>query len=158
VISTDTAFNNIVYSNYSLTTPTVNLPNLMEGIIYYWKVYSWNQAGRSRWSARMFFITDDSNIQLYGPGLLGPDDRQRDVINAPTIFNWASVWGAYSYEIRISPRANFERGTIHATGIVNAQYKANLRNGIKYYWQVRGVTATGRTGPWSATQSFMTVK
>lgn len=157
IVSTDTAFNNVVYSNYSLGSPNVTLPTLMDGIIYYWKVYSWNQSGRSHWSPRMYFITDDSNIELYGPGLLGPDDRQKDVFAGPTTFRWATVWGAYAYEIRISPRANFERGTIYQKGIASSTYKVNLRNGTRYYWQVRGVTATGRTGPWSASQSFITV-
>lgn len=157
MVATDSGFNNLVYADYSLTTPNVRLTDLMEGSVYYWKVYAWNQAGRSHWSQTMSFITTDANIQLYAPGLMYPYDRQKEVA-ARTTFEWGSIWGAFGYEIKISPRANFERGTIYKTGIRGSRYTLDLRNGVRYYWQVRGVTATGKTGPWSATQSFITVK
>jgi len=66
-ISTDTSFNNIVYSNNNITNNTITVNSLGNSIKYYWRVKAVNKYGSSGYS-RTWNFTTSSGTDISCPG------------------------------------------------------------------------------------------
>jgi cytolysin (calcineurin-like family phosphatase) len=86
------------------------------------------------------------------PILLNPSDGSLSDSTLPT-FNWTAVTNTVMYQIQIDNDADFTSLAQSAT-VGTTSYKATpLVSGL-YSWRVRGLSAMGTPGPWSAVWTF----
>ena len=74
-----------------------------------------------------------------------------------TVLTWVSV-GKNTYEVQVSPEANFKNPVINATNVINLVYPVSpgtLNNGSTYFWRVRALRG-GEASQWTSASYFMT--
>ena len=124
---------------------------------YRWLVRTIGTLGAtSNWSATQSFYI----APLGTPGILGPVGAS-NYVNANSLvptFVWSAVGAADSYDIRIADvttgQAQFVRTTTTNTSLVSP---SPLTLGHNYQWWVRGLNASGNSGPWSAGNYFSAI-
>jgi GH18 family chitinase len=90
------------------------------------------------------------------PVLSSPVNGATGQTASPTLA-WAPVTDALTYDIQVSPDANFASFAFQQTGLTSASVNVPaLQAGILYYWRVRGVNAAG-AGVYSAVFHFSTL-
>jgi len=74
-----------------------------------------------------------------------------------TVLTWVSV-GNNTYEVQVSPDANFKNLVINATNVTNLLYPVppgTLSDGGTYFWRVRAFRG-GETSRWTSASYFLT--
>ena len=74
-----------------------------------------------------------------------------------TVLTWVSV-GNNTYEVQVSPEANFKNLAINATNVTNLLYPVSpgtLNDGSTYFWRVRAFRG-GETSQWTSAAYFLT--
>ncbi len=74
-----------------------------------------------------------------------------------TVLTWVSV-GNNTYEVQVSPEANFKKLTVNATNVTNLLYPVSpgtLNDGSTYFWRVRAFRG-GETSQWTSASYFLT--
>ncbi|HEX2869325.1 MAG TPA: two-component regulator propeller domain-containing protein [Ignavibacteriales bacterium] len=151
-VANDTGFTVLLVNNASVTDTVLQLSNLSTNMKCYWKVQARITGGTGPWSeVRNFTVLPLPLI----PVLQSPENNAADV-KTDTLFSWKSAQNASSYRLNISESDQFSTmffsdSTITAT----SKEVKGLKNGIRYYWQVKGTNAAG-TGPYSAVWNFTT--
>ena len=153
-----------VSSNRDLTSPVIDQSGLIETSYevtrsleidtdYYWRVRAANGAGDGEWSEIHFFTTLDLPSQVI---LSAPSDGATGIALIPT-FSWQVVDGAETYALEVSINRDLTSPVIDQSGLTETSYSsASLQDGTDYYWRVRASNGAG-DGPWSGTNSFMTL-
>ena len=150
-LSTDSAFNNLVY-NESTSVSQFPLPApLAPNARYYWRVRVFNTDGHyTTWTSARYF-----KAAILPPGLSLPDNGTQ-LLTRRLTFDWDDVVGASGYYLRISRYPNFSSvlfsaNTTTSTYAVLSDLPANLL----LYWEVR---AKGSNGPslYSEVRTFTT--
>jgi hypothetical protein len=89
------------------------------------------------------------------PTLVSPANNIRVPPNASITFTWNAVAGAATYEIQIDDSDRFSAPlTGSQAGLTQAQYAQTFTSERRYWWRVRGRTAGGTNGAWSAVRTF----
>jgi len=74
-----------------------------------------------------------------------------------TVLTWVSV-GNNTYEVQVSPEANFKKLTVNATNVTNLLYPVSpgtLNDGSTYFWRVRALRG-GESSQWTSASYFLT--
>ena len=89
------------------------------------------------------------------PPLLGPANNAQLPPNQSITFSWGSVAGAATYEIQVDDSDKFTAPlTVAQGGIAQTQFSWTFTGERRYWWRVRGRTAGGTNGAWSAVRVF----
>lgn len=102
-------------------------------------------------------LASPAQAALSRPSLATPADGA--ALDALPAFGWAAVTGADHYEFEIAADPGFDSPVLGAgkdtfkTRNTRATLRETIPNGT-YWWRVRGITAKGGLGPWSAARSF----
>ncbi|XUX00578.1 MAG: hypothetical protein TUN42_00955 [Dehalogenimonas sp.] len=131
-------------------TESTRLKNLDPGTTCYWRVRVATPS-LSPWSAVWSFTT-----ALGAPVLTTPAIGSTVQILQPP-FQWQPSAGAKSYELMLSPSADFSNLTAFATGIGGNAWQPTspLIPSTGYFWKVRAI-GTNTYSPWSAVSAFTT--
>jgi hypothetical protein len=89
------------------------------------------------------------------PTLISPSNGARVPPNVEITFSWNAAAGAATYEIQIDDSDRFTAPLVASKdGLTQTQYVAVFRSERRHWWRVRGRTAGGTNGAWSAVRSF----
>jgi hypothetical protein len=88
------------------------------------------------------------------PTLLSPANNAILPLNQSIAFSWNPVAGASTYQIQIDDSSTFNSPVLSRTGITQTQTTHTLASEGTFWWRVRGRTASGVNGAWSAVRSF----
>ncbi|MDR3574285.1 MAG: CHAP domain-containing protein [Anaerolineaceae bacterium] len=152
-VSTDATFTatSLIDTTTSQSNYQVSSPALASNTKYYWRVraYGSNQH-YSNWSAVSYF-----NVTFETPVLLLPTSGSIVTTTTPT-FQWSSVNGAISYNLKVSSTSNFTVTTLKIT-VTSPNYTPTtaLPAHTKLYWRVQANNANGSSA-WTTVISFTT--
>lgn len=89
------------------------------------------------------------------PALVSPANGARVPLNANVTFSWNGANGAATYEIQIDDSDRFTAPLVASQdGLTQTQYVQIFKSEKRLWWRVRGRTAGGTGGAWSAARSF----
>lgn len=139
----------------SLTDLSVSLPVLPCGREYFWRVRSYNEELKSRWSDNCTF-----SIKAYKPTLTYPPNDTLLEENT-SILRWESsdasgIYEELYYEIQLSKSENFDSTIFEMDGIED--YKVLIEGfdwSTTYFWRVRGYNNELKNN-WSDYRTFAT--
>jgi hypothetical protein len=124
---------------------------LSDGITYYWRVRSWNDAGDFSTCSAVRSV----RIKYLPPSLSSPLNAATGVSRKP-VFDWGDTLGAASYTLQVSTSSNFLILAVNKTLKVSTYSQpVNLVANKTYYWRVR-VNGTNGPSAWSPVFSFTT--
>ncbi len=150
-LATDPAFQTLTYEQDGLRTTSVDVPALVAGTTYYWRVSATGHGGTSPWSTVRSFSTRPAPPAP--PSLLHPAHAATDQPRTPTL-TWQATAGADTYTVQVSTDAAFGTLVEEATEQTTTSYTTSVLDyATTYFWRVRASGTTG-TGAWSATRSF----
>ena len=149
-IATDDSFNDLVFSQDTISSISHIFDELNPASIYYWRVRGVTPEGVGDWSDVWQFNTGN-NI----PILLAPSNGDEEV-DLPVNFEWQAVGGATKYEINISQDEDFIELSDSNDDIGTNVYKSTaLEHDKTYFWRIRATTNDGLTS-WSQVWRFTT--
>ncbi|MCU7494043.1 MAG: T9SS type A sorting domain-containing protein [Ignavibacteria bacterium] len=151
-VSNDTGFTVLLINEPAAADTMLQLLNLSTNMKCYWKVQARISGGSGPWSeVRNFTI-----LPLPAAPLLKSPANNALNIEENASLSWNSLQNAASYRINISEDENFSSLAYSDSGLASTSKEfKGLKNGLRYYWQVRGNNATG-AGPYSTVWSFTT--
>jgi hypothetical protein len=89
---------------------------------------------------------------MAAPALTSP--AQGATLDGLPTFTWSAVAGAAKYEFQLAGTSGFAPALVDITTLNRRAAVTKVLLNQTYYWRVRGVSATGVQGPWSALGSF----
>lgn len=153
-VSMNAEFTTITIDLNDLLNTSVQLDDLLNDVVYYWRVRAANTEGYSAWSAVWNFST--VQIPPSVPVLLTPVNEITGV-SPITNLSWNASTGATSYLIQVSEFSDFSTIFIDAGNITTTSYQiTGLSNGRIYYWRVLASNKAGNSD-WSVVWSFTTI-
>ena len=156
-LSTASDLSTLVLSVDSITVTYYNLPDLIPGTPYYWRVRAVTAVGADGvWSPTWSFTTQPIDLPPTAPTLLSPADGATSVSVTPAL-SWTSVLGATSYRVQVGTDATLTQPLTY-TDTVNGTIldMPILQTATTYYWRVCAANLAGQ-GPWSVIRSFTTI-
>lgn len=154
-------FSVVVLTKEGLTATSIEVPGLLAGTTYYWRVRAYSQTSASTvpsqgpWSTVWSFATAAAPV-LAAPTLLAPASGTTGVL-PPVTVSWSAVANAAGYTVQVSTSAVFAT-TVQAITLSTTATTAKITGLVgstTYYWRVRAYV-TGASGPWSTAWSFTT--
>ena len=89
------------------------------------------------------------------PTLVSPANGARVPPDTAITFTWNAVSGAATYEVQIDDSDRFTAPLVASQdGLTQTQYTQSFSGERRNWWRVRGRTAGGTNGAWSAVHSF----
>ena len=89
------------------------------------------------------------------PTLVSPANGAQVPPNVGITFTWNAVAGAATYEIQIDDSSSFNAPFVGSqAGLTQTQYTQTFTAERRMWWRVRGRTAGGTNGAWSAVRSL----
>lgn len=149
-VSTRSDFLTLVVEQQNVVLSILPIKELQLGLIYFWRVRAFNEAGFSEWSSTWSFTSSMPATLPSVPSLVYPDDSVLD-LGKTVIFRWMNAEGARFYHLQVSlERDYFSREADMNTIVATTQSVSELVFDYIYFWRVRGRNAAGY-GPWSPT-------
>lgn len=152
LVATDWQFNNVIFNNEQIITPSVQVGPLENNKQYYWQVRAANQAGWGQWSNYWTFTTRT----LAAPTLVSPPNFSS---NQPLIvtLSWNSSVGAEYYQCLVAIDYEFNNIVFSDTGVMTTSVQVGpLANSMNYYWKVRSANSGGYSN-WTFWWNFSTI-
>ncbi len=114
---------------------------------WYWQVTASKGTGlNSLPSDVQRFVIDP----LAAPDITYPVDDVNQSLE-DVVLDWTPVPGATTYDLQVSPDADFNNLSLDVTGIKSTRYSpATTLNNDQFWWRVRAVDAAGQETPWTA--------
>jgi hypothetical protein len=149
-ISGDEQFNDLIFSQDTISNTTFLFSGLNSGTVYYWRVRAVTPEGVGEWSDVWNFKTGNDI-----PVLVLPENGDNKVVN-PIKFQWQAVTGAITYELNVSESSVFSDNIISKNDISTVEYTTSELDYPKtYYWRIRAKSEEGNLN-WSQVWSFGT--
>lgn len=155
-------FSEIFYDASGITGTEHQVPELIYGDVYWWRVRAENESGAGPWSETWGYLTERGGP--HQPLIIAPEPGETGVPLDPLLV-WSSVpeelskGAAVTYHVQVATSFSFAGGSIVAEESANADttFQVNeLLPDTTYAWRVRASVA----GPnnWTITSSFVTGK
>ncbi|MFA6457721.1 MAG: Ig-like domain-containing protein, partial [Bacteroidota bacterium] len=150
-VSTSSSFSTTVLSNNGIGGTSMQVPGLIGGTVYFWRVNAANSAGTSANSTRSF-----TTISAGTPTLVTPiDGATNQSINSTLV--WNVVPGAGSYRLQVSTSNSFASTFYNDSTLTNtSQVVSGLAIGTTYFWRVNS-KISGQKSAYSDIWSFTTI-
>lgn len=147
----------LVLSVDPINSTNYNLPALLTGTPYFWRVRAVSAGGVDGvWSPTWAFTTQPVDLPPTAPTLLAPNNQAPDISITP-VLSWTAVPGATSYLLQVDTEDTFIQPLTYTDQVNDTVIDMpDLEPATMYYWRVCAVNLAGQ-GPWSATWSFTTV-
>lgn len=152
--ASESDFSNAVTVNAGSST-TTQLTGLVPGVIYYWKVRSFNGTVWSSFSVTETFATQAGSSPVRPMGGSPVNSVALTTNNAE--FSWflPSLASGLTYEVQYSQNSDFSNA-VTVTNISATSYMANsLPAGAPLYWRVRSKNAAGMYSAYSKAEKFI---
>lgn len=153
-VSTVETFATLAFTK-GLTGTSTEVPGLVAGTRYFWRVLAKNAAGYSPWSPTWRFTTA-AGERPAKPVLDSPAYGATGVPTAARLV-WLPAARATGYHVQVSLTTDFSRIVWEGTtpGGATAAEPLGLVANTRYFWRVRGANAVG-LGDWSLISYFTT--
>ena len=152
-ISRDINFEDLVFSQDTLTSVNIIISNLPPNQDMYWRVRGVSNDGYGEWSDVWTFSTAGNAPKLYLP------KNGQTNVKLPLKFEWERFANTKSFKLYVSENSNFDVLVIKEDELVENQYYLNellLKPNTTYYWKVQVNLENGETSNWSQTWTFVT--
>jgi len=154
-VSSSSSFNDFIVNEQGLTNTSLEVSDLNDSTVYFWRVKASNSYGTSNWSTVWSFITGEVIVPS-PPTLSSPPDEATDLPPQLTL-EWLASPGANNYTLQVSGSHTFIDLTIGKPGITATDYNiSGLEFSTTYYWRVKAVNDQGNSD-WSDVWSFTTL-
>lgn len=156
-LSTASDLSTLALSVDSVLDTYYNLPDLIPGTPYYWRVRAVTAEGAAGvWSPIWSFTTQPIDLPPSAPALLSPADGATAVSITPAL-SWTGVPGATAYRVQVGTDAELAQPLTYTDTVSGTILDMPiLQTATTYYWRVCGLNLAGQ-GPWSEIRSFTTV-
>lgn len=149
-ISKDEIFNDLIFSQDTISSLAHQFNELIPSTAYYWRVRGVSPEGVGDWSSVWTFNTGNNIPVLESP------ENGAEKVATPVTFRWGIVSGATSYQLDVSEQSDFKDNVISKSNINGLSYKAEELDYPKtYFWRIRATTNEGNSS-WSQVWSFGT--
>ncbi|MFZ3009487.1 MAG: fibronectin type III domain-containing protein [Candidatus Microsaccharimonas sp.] len=148
-VATTSNFTGGTYTEYPVTSATTTTATSLTAATNYWaRVRPTNAVGDGLWSNVLPFTTND---------IAAPVVTTTSISNSQINVTWGAVTNADTYTLQYSLNAGMS-SPITITGIAGTSYSlTGLATGTTYYIQVRGISNSPYSGPWSAIVNNTTI-
>src|SRR5690606_23865308 len=147
---------NLVFEQDGIDGTSVQVCDLLNNTVYYWRVRASNTAGEGDWASIWRFTTVGAPLPVpETPVQVFPDNLATD-IPLNTALSWNPATDAGFYQGQVSMSSDFSNIVFDDEEIIESSTEVpGLVYSIKYYWRVRAINAAGSSG-WSNSWSFTT--
>ncbi len=147
-VANDQKFEDLIFSQDTLSDITMGLDILQAGKTYFWRVRAKSNEGFGDWSEVWQFATGSNIAILKSPLNNSTLDKQS------VTFEWSVVPNATSYHLIVSENADLSNPILDKNDIAQLFYTyESLAWNKKYYWKVKG-NITGEETQWSQVWAF----
>jgi predicted phage tail protein len=156
-ISKESNFATLFLDNAAVTTNSLQVNGLRDGVTYYWRVRATNESGSSSFSSVWSFQTKQALIPPTAPVLISPYNNATGLATTLKL-TWNAVTTATGYFLEVSKNLDFSTLVIdNKTLITNEFTVSGLEEDTFYYWRVRSSNLAGNS-PYSSVRTFRTIK
>jgi len=151
-ISRDDKFEDLFFSQDTITKVSMNIAELPNKTDLYWRVRGLNNDGYGEWSDVWKFSTSGNS-----PSLISPINGSEN-IKLPIKFQWSNFGDALSYNIQVAKDTEFANIVSEQTNLTVNKYEISdfiVEPSTTYYWRVIANMNEGQSN-WSQVWSFTT--
>ncbi len=148
-VANDSKFEDLIFSQDTLSDISMNLNILLPGKTYHWRVRAKSNEGFGAWSEVRTFTTGANIVVLKAP-------LNNITIDKKSVtFEWGAIPNATLYHLVVSENSDLSNPVLDKNDIDLLYYTYNdLEWDKTYYWHVKGII-TGEETQWSQTWSFI---
>ncbi|MDQ7817276.1 MAG: fibronectin type III domain-containing protein [Melioribacteraceae bacterium] len=152
-LSTDSLFSAISFYKSGITGTLQKVSELKSKTIYYWRIRSRNEFGKSIWSKIFSFRTTGPPES---PRLASPVNESKNISLNPFLI-WSELKNADSYTIHVSSTESFYDTLYYESELKDTLLQiTGLSHFATYYWRVSASNNRG-TSDWSKAGVFSTI-
>jgi photosystem II stability/assembly factor-like uncharacterized protein len=149
-IANDREFNDLIFSQDTISTVSHTFPTLAPNSTFYWRVRAYSVDGPGEWSVVWKFETG-----IGGPILIAPANNA-EYVPLETTFSWELYNGALTYEFLLATDDKFTQVIEdEPTVTTTTQLVSGLSENTQYFWKVRADLGNGKSD-WSQVWFFNT--
>jgi predicted phage tail protein len=153
-ISKEDNFENLILNNSAVTSNSLQVNGLQDGLTYYWRVRATNESGNSAFSTVWSFQTKISLNPPPIPVLTSPSDNSIG-LSTTLKLTWSATTDTDNYGIEISKNPDFSSLVSSTNSLKNEYTVSGLQEETQYFWRVKAANSVG-TSAWSQVWSFTT--
>lgn len=155
-VSSDSNFTHITNFLDTLHINEIDVNNLAEGQLYYWRARASIDDAFGKYSDVFYFKTAGKPIVIPSPQLVAPVDNAVN-LNKSITFKWNDVSEKDYYQLQVAIDSNFTNiKKFYDTLNINEIEINNFVEGQQYYWRVRA-SISNLFGEYSTINSFSTI-
>ncbi|QLH53152.1 MAG: Glycosyl hydrolase, BNR repeat precursor [Candidatus Kapaibacterium sp.] len=144
-------FSTTVFDKSGITDTFQIVSELLEGVVYFWRVNASNSGGTSDWSEvwsfKAIIFPPDAPILVSPPNGATVDPNEITLV-------WRLNKRALTYRVQVSTSKIFLKKEFEKTDLTDTSVTiSGLAENKTYYWRVDATNSTN-TGPWSEVWSF----
>ncbi|MCH6236487.1 fibronectin type III domain-containing protein [Cognataquiflexum rubidum] len=156
-ISKESNFAVLSLDNAAVTSNSLQVNGLQDGVTYYWRVSATNESGSSSYSTVWSFQTRLALIPPTAPVLTSPSNNATGLATTLKL-TWNAVTTATGYTLEVSKNPDFSTLVIDNKTLTTNEFTVSgLEEDTSYYWRVRASNSAGNS-PYSSVRTFRTVK
>lgn len=152
-LSSDSLFSVISFYQRDIKWTLQKVSGLKSNTLYYWRIRSSNQFGKSVWSKVFSFKTVGPPES---PQLISPEIMSNNISVNP-LLKWSKVRNAESYTLLVSSSELFDDTLYYSPGLIETQHQLTGLNYFStFYWRVYASNCFGNS-EWSGAGVFSTI-
>lgn len=156
-ISKESNFAILSLDNAAVTSNSLQVNGLQDGVTYYWRVSATNESGSSSYSSVWSFQTKLALIPPTAPVLTSPSNNATGLTTTLKL-TWNPVTTATGYTLEVSKNPDFSTLVVDNKTLTTNEFTVSgLEEDTTYYWRVRASNSAGNS-PYSLVRTFRTVK
>ncbi|MCL6260786.1 Ig-like domain-containing protein [Aquiflexum sp. TKW24L] len=156
-ISKEINFATLSLDNAAVTSNSLQVSGLQDGVTYYWRVRATNESGSSSYSSVWSFQTKLAAIPPPAPTLRSPSNNATGLATTLKL-TWNVVTSASGYALEVSKNSDFKTLDIDIKTLKTNEFTVSgLQDDTSYFWRVRASNSAGNS-PYSTVWTFRTIK
>ncbi|WP_164891016.1 LamG-like jellyroll fold domain-containing protein [Botryobacter ruber] len=156
-VATVPDFATTVFDQSEIAATSAEVPDLVNNVLYYWRVMAVGNNGSSDWSATWSFRTESVLLPLPAVATLSAPANAATAVSLNPILTWNAAANATFYNVQVSTASDFTTLTVNQGNVAATSLKVTgLALNQEYFWRVQSGNGTGNAN-WSEAWSFTTL-